>query len=138
VLITDPTAAAMRAADVRHPGVLATGPTYDLGLLDASWRYDGLQPVSPPAPVRDRLNAAIYDKILRGDTAGTRPILDEAIEALRSAGADALVLACTDLSPLVTGAPLPMFDVTALHARAVALASLRHPASERRPAQAAS
>jgi aspartate racemase len=49
------------------------------------------------------------------------------MQGLAAQGAQAIILGCTEISLLVSepDSPLPLFDTTAIHARAAALEALR-------------
>ncbi len=49
------------------------------------------------------------------------------MQELAAQGAQAIILGCTEISLLVAAqdSPVPLFDTTALHARAAALEALR-------------
>jgi aspartate racemase len=56
----------------------------------------------------------------------TRQIYVEAIERLAARGAEAVILGCTEICMLIDddSSPLPTFDTTALHAKALVTAAL--------------
>jgi aspartate racemase len=78
------------------------------------------------------LNAIIYDELCLGIVRDmSRQIFIDAIARLANRGAEAVILGCTEIGMLVdqTSSPLPVFDTTELHAKALVTASLTAPAS---------
>jgi aspartate racemase len=72
----------------------------------------------------------IYDELCRGKVAETsRQEYRRIMAGLAARGAQALILGCTEISMLVgeSDSSLPLFDTTAIHARAAALAALGEP-----------
>ena len=77
----------------------------------------------PDGPDRDDVHRIIYDELTRGRVeSASRDRYREVIADLVDRGADAVVLGCTEIGMLVgpQDAPVPVFDTTALHARAAA------------------
>lgn len=92
-----------------------TGPVYETAL-----RKRGMERLIPDEPMRELLNAAIFDELCLGIfKPGTTDLFISAIEELRSRGADAVILGCTEIPLIVTPAnsPLPVFDSTRLLAK---------------------
>ncbi|MFL5262377.1 MAG: aspartate/glutamate racemase family protein [Anaeromyxobacteraceae bacterium] len=109
-------------------GVLGTrylmeGPVYPAA-LDAV----GVAHEVPPADDRLRLDAIIFDELVKGrcEEASRREVV-AVIARLRARGCDAVVLGCTELPLLVApgDAPLPALDSTRLLARAAIDEALR-------------
>ncbi len=91
-----------------------TGPVYPRALAER-----GLDVLVPDEASRTRLNAAIFDELCRGIfTAATTDLFVRAIADLGSAGAECVILGCTEIPLIVTDAnsPLPTIDSTRLHA----------------------
>jgi aspartate racemase len=92
-----------------------TGPVYSQALEKL-----GLERLIPDEPMRERLNAAIFDELCQGifDAQATGLFL-QAIADLKSEGAEGVILGCTEIPLIVTPAnsPLPTFDSTRLLAR---------------------
>ena len=80
----------------------------------------GLECLTPTGPMRERLNAAIFDQLCQGtfDPATTKLFL-QAIDDLKSKGAQCVILGCTEIPLIVTSAnsSLPTLDSTRLPAR---------------------
>ena len=127
VHIADTTADAVRAAGHATVGLLATGYTMEqdfyVGRLE---RRHGLRVLVPPPRERRLVHRVIYDELCVGVVdAGSRERFRQVIGGLADAGAEAILLGCTELELLVRteDSPVPLFDTTRLHAeRAVDLA----------------
>lgn len=92
-----------------------TGPVY-AGALERL----GLERLIPAAPMREKLNAAIFDELCQGVFPPlTTQLFIRAIAELKAEGADCVILGCTEIPLIVTpdNAPLPTLDSTRLLAR---------------------
>jgi aspartate racemase len=102
-----------------------------VGLLGTKWTMTGtvyaealeklrLKRLIPDEPMRERLNAAIFDELCQGVFNGqTTELFIQAIEDLKSKGAECVILGCTEIPLIVTSAnsPLPTLDSTRLLAK---------------------
>lgn len=110
----------------RTVGLLGTRPVLEDGFYAERLARHGIDAVVPDAPTRARLDEIIFDEL----TVGTvRPASCAALSAaagrLADSGAQAVVLACTELELVVTDAdcPVPLIATARTHAhRAVDLA----------------
>ena len=112
-----------------------------VGLLGTSWTMTGpvyakalerrgLERLIPDEPMRERLNAAIFDELCQGVFApDTTALFIRAIANLKAAGADCVILGCTEIPLIITPAnsPLPTFDST----RLLAMYAVREAVTER-------
>jgi len=76
------------------------------------------QVLVPGADDRALLHGVIYDELCRGVVSdASRTAVVAVIERQRTAGAQAVILGCTEITLLIDQAcsPLPVFDTTALH-----------------------
>jgi len=92
-----------------------TGPVYARALQDR-----GLERIIPEQPVREQLNAAIFDELCQAVfKPDTTQIFLSAIVDLKSRGAECVILGCTEIPLIVTEAnsPLPVLDSTRLLAK---------------------
>jgi aspartate racemase len=104
----------------KHVGLLGTrwtmtGPVYETALTKR-----GLEMLVPDEPMRERLNAAIFDELCLGIfNTSTTELFVGAIEDLKSRGAECVILGCTEIPLIVTSenSPLPAFDSTRLLAK---------------------
>jgi len=81
----------------------------------------GLRISVPGDEDRALLHRVIYEELCRGVISQTsRAAVVALIERQRAAGAQAVILGCTEITLLIDAAcsPLPVFDTTALHAAA--------------------
>lgn len=121
--IADATGAALQAAGMQRAGLLGTRFTMDdAGIVRErlAARF-GLDILLPPPAARETVHRVIYEELCRGrfDPASRQAYVDT-IAALRAAGAEAVILGCTEIGLLISPAdsPLPVFDTTTLHAAA--------------------
>lgn len=120
--IADATAAAVRAAGARRPLLLATRYTMEqdfyLGRLRQS--HD-VAAVTPDADGRAIVHRVIYDELCQGVIApASKAQYLDIIAAAQAEGADGVILGCTEVGLLIGAedVSLPVFDSTALHAKA--------------------
>ncbi len=129
--LIDETAAfcAEAAPGARRIGLLATLGTYRDGMYERALTAQGLQPIIPDEAVQQNLiHRALYDADF-GIKRQSSPVTEEAIELLslavehlREAGAEAVILGCTELPLAIKGrtfAGLPVVDSTTALARAL-------------------
>jgi aspartate racemase len=86
-----------RAPGSRSVGVLATEGTVAAGVYRRELARQGLEEVLPTTTDQALVSEVIYDQVKRGrpsDGAALRGVVDR----LRDAGADCVVLGCTELS----------------------------------------
>jgi aspartate racemase len=102
-----------------------TGPVYARALAER-----GLGLVIPDEAMRTRLNAAIFGELVQGIfTPETTDLFIGAIADLKSAGAECVILGCTEIPLIITAenSPLPALDST----RLLAAYAVREAVSER-------
>ena len=122
--IADPTAAAVKQAGIRTVGLLGTRFTMEQefyrGRLMAR---HGLTVIIPDPANREIVHRVIYEELCQGDLrAESRAQYRAIMQRLVDAGAEGIILGCTEIALLVRpeDAPAPLFDTTGLHARSVA------------------
>jgi len=112
-----------------------------VGLLGTSWTMTGpvyakalaargLERLIPDQPMRERLNAAIFDDLCQGIFAPeTTALFVRAITDLEAEGAECVILGCTEIPLIISAAnsPLPTLDST----RLLAAYAVREAVSER-------
>lgn len=121
--IADPTIAALRAANVGRVGLLGTRFTMEQAFYRERLQAAGLQVLLPTAAERDDIHRVIFDELCQGQVLpASRARYLDIVAALQAAGAQAVILGCTEIALLLDGceAGLPLFDTTALHAQAAA------------------
>lgn len=119
--IADATAAAIRTAGLQRPGLMATAFTMEQAFYTDRLRTAGLQPLVPDAADRADTHRIIYDELCKGiTTQASRDRYIQIARALQAAGADSLILGCTEVGMLLNAdnVPFPVFDTTAIHCAA--------------------
>ena len=121
--IADATGSALCAAGVRHAALLGTRFTMEDPAIvrQRLEQRNGLRITVPGDDDRALLHRVIYDELCRGVVSdSSRAAVIALIERQRAAGAEAVILGCTEIALLIDAAcsPLPVFDTTALHAAA--------------------
>ena len=120
--IADATAEAIVAAGCRRPALLATRFTMEEPFYaDRLRERHALDPIVPDEPGRAMVHEVIYQELCRGvvrPESKARYLAE--IARLRLAGADSVILGCTEIGMLLSQADLdlPVFDTTRLHAEA--------------------
>ncbi len=126
--IADPTAAAIKRAGHATVGLLGTRFTMEQAFYrDRLVERHGLRVIVPEAEGRETIHRIIYEELCLGVvTAESRDAYRRVMRDLVAQGAQAIILGCTEISLLVDrdDASVPLFDTTAIHARAAALESL--------------
>lgn len=126
VHIADPTSDALLADRFTRVGLLGTRFTMEMGFYRERLEARGLSVLIPEVG-RTNLNGIIYDELCRGIVREeSRRVYVTAIEHLAARGAEAVILGCTEIAMLIDDAvsPLPVYDTTDLHARALVGAAL--------------
>jgi aspartate racemase len=122
--IADPTAAAIQAAGHTRVGLLGTRFTMEQAFYkDRLRQRHGLDVIVPAPAARDTVHRIIYDELCLGSVLdASRDAYRHIIAELVAQGAQAIILGCTEISLLIapSDAAVPLFDTTAIHARAAA------------------
>ena len=116
--IADATAGALVAAGHGRPALMATRYTMEGDFYLDRLRAHGLDPLVPDEADRAETHRIIYDELCRDVVRDDSRAAYEAIAGrLAEAGADALILGCTEVGLLLgeANAPLPVFDTVAIH-----------------------
>ncbi len=121
--IADATGAALVAAGVRRAALLGTRFTMedDTIVRGRLQQRFGLAVDVPAADDRALMHRVIYEELCRGRIEpASRAAVVALIARQQAAGAQAVILGCTEIGLLIDAAcsPLPVFDTTALHAAA--------------------
>ncbi len=127
VHIADPTVDALLADGYATVGLLGTRFTMEMSFYRDRLRARGITSLIPEVD-RTNLNGIIYDELCRGIVRDeSRRIYVDAIARLAARGAEAVILGCTEIGMLIDDAvsPLPVFDTTDLHAKALVSAALQ-------------
>lgn len=122
--IADPTAAKIKEAGYNSVGLLGTRFTMEQEFYrDRLRNRHGLHVMVPNEVDRDTVHRIIYEELCLGAVLpDSRGAYRRIIEDLASQGAEAIILGCTEISLLVDqqDSRVPLFDTTAIHARAAA------------------
>ena len=126
--IADATGEAIRDAGLQRVGLLGTRFTMEQDFYRQRLvERHGLEVLVPEPDDRDTVHRVIYDELCQGTIREeSRARYRTVIERLVARGAQGIILGCTEIG-LLEGdddASVPLFDTTALHARAAALAAL--------------
>jgi len=120
--IADATAQRICARGFRRIGLLGTRYTMEEEFYKGRLtRKHGLDVLVPDLPGREIVHRVIYQELVFGriDPASRRQFL-AIIERLVRAGAEGIILGCTEIGLLVKqeDSPVPLFDTTRIHAEA--------------------
>jgi aspartate racemase len=121
VHIADAAAEAVKARQLGKVGLLGTRFTMEGDFYRTRIKEKhGIDVIIPDAADREAVHNIIYQELVLGvmNPASRRRVL-ETIGRLAAAGAQGVILGCTEIPLLVTqqDTPLPLFDTTGLHAR---------------------
>jgi aspartate racemase len=119
----DVVAAKMADAGYRKVGILATNYTMTSDLYPKRLAKYGIEVVVPNDGDRAVVHSVIYDELLQGVVSdASRTAYLEVVDHLIADGADAVLLACTEIGMLLVDgdAPVPLPDTTLLHCDALA------------------
>lgn len=126
VHIVDTTSSAITAAGLRTVGLLGTAFTMEQSFYRDRLAQNGVTALVPDAEDRATVHRVIYDELVHGViTEESRQSYREVIGRLIDAGAEGIVLGCTEIELLVTQADsaVPVFPTTALHVSAALAAA---------------
>ncbi|HEY6817382.1 MAG TPA: amino acid racemase [Croceibacterium sp.] len=120
--IVDPLREALVRDGRKRPLLLATRFTMEQDYIRAPLAAAGIVASIPEEVDRATIHRIIYDELIRGVASQpSREAFLAIIAAGREAGADSVILGCTEIGLLVNAgnAPLPVYDTMALHAAAI-------------------
>jgi len=122
--IADVTAREIRARGITRVGLLGTRFTMEQEFYKGKLTSEyGIEVLVPHPAERDAVHEIIYNELCLGQVRATsREIFGAIIHRLVREGAQGVVLGCTEIPLLVSQKDftIPLFDTTALHARAAA------------------
>ncbi len=124
--IATPTATELRVDGIGRVGLLGTRFTMEKRFYIEQLEAHGLEVLVPDTGITN-LNGIIYEELCLGVVRDeSRRIYVDAIARLKARGAEAVILGCTEIGMLVDDSvsPLPTYDTTDLHARALVAAAL--------------
>ncbi|SDO63003.1 aspartate racemase [Nakamurella panacisegetis] len=119
--LADTTARAVIAAGMTTVGLLGTAFTMEQDFYRERLASHGLSVLIPEAADRAEVHRVIYEELCLGVVREeSRQIYREVIERLVAAGAEGVILGCTEIELLVGAedSPVPVFPTTRLHVEA--------------------
>ncbi|NEC06443.1 aspartate/glutamate racemase family protein [Streptomyces sp. SID7909] len=125
--LADATAAAVRTAGLTRVGLLGTAFTMEQDFYRDRVAGHGLEVLVPDADDRALVHRVIYDELCLGVIREeSRAAYGEVIGRLVAAGAEGMILGCTEIELLVgpEHSPVPVFATARLHAEAAVAAAL--------------
>jgi len=125
--IADATANAIKARGLSSPGVMATAFTMEQSFYIDRLAAASLSPIIPNADDRQTIHRIIYEELCKERIIPqSEARFVQISERLNEAGADSLILGCTEVGMLLnqTNVSLPLFDTTLIHCEAAINAAL--------------
>jgi len=120
--IAHATGAALKAASLRRPLLLATRYTMEQDFYKGHLStHHGIEAIVPDAEARTTVHDIIYNELVHGVVSpASRARYLAVVEQGAKAGADSVIFGCTEIGMLLSQSDiaLPCFDTTALHATA--------------------
>lgn len=126
--IADATADCIRKAGMSAVGLLGTKFTMEQDFYKSRLERQELRVLIPSAADREIIHRIIYDELCLGDVrAGSRKEYLRVIDRFGARGAECVIEGCTEIVMLVQQehTRMPLFDTTAIHARAAVMEALR-------------
>ncbi|HET7657727.1 MAG TPA: aspartate/glutamate racemase family protein [Bacillales bacterium] len=116
--IADPTIETIMARDLSKVGLLGTKYTMEQDFYKNRFVEKGIEVLVPEQADRTEVNKIIFEELCRGivlDASRTR--LMKMIEKLVGAGAEGIILGCTEITLLIKPehCNVPIFDTTEMH-----------------------
>lgn len=120
--IADATAAKIKAAGFKRPGMMATAYTMEQDFYVGRFaEKHSLDVMVPEAADRAETHRIIYEELCKGVVSQTSKTAYEAIaHRLKDRGCDCLILGCTEVAMLLNAqnVNMPVFDTAEIHAQA--------------------
>lgn len=119
--LADTTADAVLGHGLRRIGLLGTAFTMEQVFYKDRLARRGLDVLVPDRAGREMVHRVIYDELCRGIVRDeSRAACQHVIDALVTAGAEGVILGCTEIELLIRPehSPVPVFPTTRLHAEA--------------------
>ncbi|WP_213457286.1 aspartate/glutamate racemase family protein [Rhizomonospora bruguierae] len=128
--LADATAAAVGAAGLGTVGLLGTAFTMEQDFYRDRLAGHGLNVIVPDADDRAEVHRIIYQELCLGHVSDpSRQTYRQVIDRLVHAGAQGVILGCTEIELLISpdDSPVPVFPTSRLHVEAAVDAALREP-----------
>lgn len=124
--IADATGDALEADGIRKTALLGTRYTMTEDFYKSKLIERGFEVIIPQEADIGLVNSVIFEELCKGrQLEASRRAFSRIIDEMKSRGAEAVILGCTEIGMLVTqkDSSLPIYDTTVIHAaRAAALA----------------
>jgi amino-acid racemase len=120
--IAQATAAALTDAGRGRPYLMATRFTMEQDFYVEPLKACGFDVMVPEPQDRGEIHRIIYEELCRGETRpSSRATYEGMTERARQAGADCVLLGCTEIGMLLSdrNSALPTYDTTLIHAKAL-------------------
>ncbi|MFT3891025.1 MAG: aspartate/glutamate racemase family protein [Anaerolineales bacterium] len=118
--IADATAQVVKKSNIQRIGLLGTRFTMEEDFYKGRLSQNfGLDVIIPDAAGRETVHRVIYDELVLGKIEGrSKENYLEIMEQMVSAGAEGIILGCTEIGLLVhqEDSQVPLFDTTKIHA----------------------
>jgi aspartate racemase len=134
--IVDATAERVSAAELTTVGLLGSSFTMEDGFYQERMRAHGLRVLIPGETDRRVVHRVIFEELCAGViTEASRQAYREVIARLAAAGAEGVILGCTEIELLIGQAdsPVEVFPTTRIHAEAAVAAATTMPDQGRLP-----
>ena len=125
--IAQATADELRRDGITKVGLLGTRFTMEEAFYKERLVQNGISVLVPPPQEREKISDIIYNELCLGKKkAESKAFYLQTVEHLHAAGAQAVILGCTEIGMLITQSDtsVPLYDTTRIHAVKAALLSL--------------
>ena len=125
--IADATASVLRKDGVKKVGLLGTRFTMEQDFYRERIQAQGIEVLVPNSDARDLVHEVIYEELCLGRiNAESKAHFLNIVDALAGAGAEAVILGCTEIALLIQqeDTHIPLYDTTAIHAEQAVLFAL--------------
>ncbi len=125
--IADATASVLRKDGVKKVGLLGTRFTMEQDFYRERIQGQGIEVLVPNSDARDLVHEVIYEELCLGKiNAESKAQFLNIVDALAGAGAEAVILGCTEIALLIQqeDTHVPLYDTTAIHAEQAVLFAL--------------
>lgn len=125
--IADATATVLRKDGIKRAGLLGTRFTMEQDFYRERIEAQGIEVIVPGPSARDLVHGVIYEELCLGEiNAESKAQFLDIVAALAGAGAEAVILGCTEIALLIQqeDTHIPLYDTTAIHAEQAVLYAL--------------
>lgn len=125
--IADATASVLNKHGVKKVGLLGTRFTMEQDFYRERIQAQGIEVIVPERSARDLVHDVIFQELCLGNiNADSKAHFLKVVDALAAAGAEAVILGCTEIALLIQqeDSNIPLYDTTAIHAEQAVLLAL--------------